>query len=279
MTIGTYTGLQVALLILVTNPRSRTHISVASAALSLLSALALAILSHLEHVKSVKPSFLINLYLIATVLFDATRLRTQWLITSDDSLAGALSASWAVKCLILILEAVEKRSLLFGLDHHFSLESTSGLINRSSFWWLNSLLLVGFKKVLTLDNLPAIYEKLDSEYLANKLKSTWDNCKSKNHSCDHNLQVVGNQKRKHGLVYACVLSLRGDILMIFIPRFCYVALSISQAYLIQDAVRYVQETDIPGSINTGYGLIGAFAFVYIGLAVSCGEVTSNIVCD
>jgi len=167
---------------LTTNPRVRTDISVASATLSLISALALAVLSHLEHVKSVKPSLLINLYLILTVLFDGARVRTHWLVSNDDAVAGALSASLAVKCIILVLEAIEKRSLLFGLDRHFSLESTSGLINRSSFWWLNSLLLLGFKKVMTLDNLPAIYEKLDSVYLATKLQSSWDTCKELHHS-------------------------------------------------------------------------------------------------
>ena len=67
-----------------------------------------------------------------------------------------------------------------------------------------------------------------------------------------------------------MLSLRWEILIIFIPRFLYVGLSISQAYLIQDAVRFVQGSDKPGSISTGYGLIGAFAFVYIGLAVGFG---------
>jgi len=177
VTIGVYTCLQLGVLILTTKPHIRTHISIASAVLSLLSAIALAILSHLEHVKSVKPSFLINLYLISTILFDAARVRTQWLVSIDNAFAGVLSASLAVKCAILVLEAVEKRSLLFGLDHHFSLESTSGLINRSSFWWLNSLLITGFNQVFTLNSLPAIYEKLDSAYLAVKLQSAWDKCK------------------------------------------------------------------------------------------------------
>lgn len=60
-------------------------------------------------------------------------------------------------------------------------------------------------------------------------------------------------------------SLRWDVLTIYVPKLCYVGLSISQVYLIQDAIHFVQGTD---STNTGYGLIGAFAFVYIGLAVS-----------
>jgi ATP-binding cassette subfamily C (CFTR/MRP) protein 1 len=52
-----------------------------------------------------------------------------------------------------------------------------------------------------------------------------------------------------------------------VPKFCYVALSLSQTYLIQSAVDYVQDADSTDS-NPGYGLIGAFALVYIGLAVS-----------
>lgn len=118
-----------------------------------------------------------NLYLITTLLFDAARVRTQWLIGNHGAIAGVLTGSLAVKCLALILEAVEKRSLLLGLERHFSLECTSGLISRSSFWWLNSLLLTGFNNVLTLDELPAIYEKLDSSDVTAQLQSVWDKCK------------------------------------------------------------------------------------------------------
>ncbi|ROW15668.1 hypothetical protein VPNG_02110 [Cytospora leucostoma] len=213
--IAVYTGLQVAILVLITrNPVIRTDVSIASTTLSLVSALTLAVLSHFEHVRSVRPSFLINLYLIATVLFDVARVRTRWQIGSEDAIASALTAALAVKCAVLLLEAVEKRSLLLGLDRRFSYESTSGLFSRSSFWWLNSLLLSGFKNVLTLDTLPAIYEKLDSESLTIRLQCTWD-----------------------------------------------------KFYLIQEAVTYVQGTQ---SITTGYGLVGAFGLVYIGLAIMMG---------
>lgn len=176
-TIGVYIGLQLATLVLTTNLPAQTQTSIASASLCLVSALTLGILSHFEHAKSIRPSFLINIYLIATVIFDIVRVRTQWLSGNDDAISRALTASLAVKCAILSLEAMEKRSLLLGLDRHFSLESTSGLINRSSFWWLNSLLFRGFKNLLTLDELPAIHEKLDSAYLAVKLQTIWDNRK------------------------------------------------------------------------------------------------------
>lgn len=55
--------------------------------------------------------------------------------------------------------------------------------------------------------------------------------------------------------------------MIYVPKLCYAALNISQVYLIQNAVTYVQGTE---PINKGYGLIGAFAIVYTGFAVRRG---------
>lgn len=53
--------------------------------------------------------------------------------------------------------------------------------------------------------------------------------------------------------------------MIYVPRVIYAALTISQVYLIQNAVAFVEGNE---PTSTGYGLLGGFAFVYIGLAVS-----------
>ncbi|KAH8200433.1 hypothetical protein TruAng_005396 [Truncatella angustata] len=253
-TIGAYIGLQLALLVLSTQRVVRTQVSIASASLSLVSGLSLALLSHLEHAKTIRPSFLINFYLLTTVLFDATRVRTQWLAGQDSGAAGALSASLFMKCIMLALEAVEKRSLLLGLDRHFSRESTSGMISRSAFWWLNSLMFSGSKTVLSIDSLPAIHEKLNSEDLARDVQPVWDQC---------------NQERKHALAFACTWALRWEVLMILIPKFAYVALSLSQTYLIQAAVRYVAEAG-SDEWSSGYGLIAAFGLVYIGLAVMMG---------
>lgn len=146
--------------------------------LSVLAAVILAALSHFEHARSVRPSFIINLYLIVTALFDAARVRTHWLMSDGDNhtLAAVMTASLAVKLVVLLLEAREKRSLLLGLYSRFSVESTSGLISRSSFWWLNSLLLSGHRTVLSVNDLPAIHEKLDSASLGDQLQSAWGRC-------------------------------------------------------------------------------------------------------
>jgi hypothetical protein len=172
--LGLYTALQLILLVATSRAKHRNHVAIASAAVSLLSGLSLASLSHMEHVKSIRPSFLISFYLVVTVLFDISRVRTQWL-GRDHVVAATLTASLTIKFAVLSMEAMEKRSLL-GIQKH-SVESTSGFINRSLFWWLNSLLKHGFKHILSLNDLPGIHEKLDSDRLGNKLKSQWDACK------------------------------------------------------------------------------------------------------
>ena len=157
----------------------RPHVSLASAALSVLVAVSLGILSHLEHVRSIKPSFIINLYLVVTVLFDAVRVRTQWLLGANENrvLAAVTTSSLTLKLVILVLEATEKRSFLPASYKQVSFENTSGLISRSSFWWLKSLLMSGHKTVLSLHDLPIIHEKLNSAHLADRLQAAWDPCK------------------------------------------------------------------------------------------------------
>ena len=67
---------------------------------------------------------------------------------------------------------------------------------------------------------------------------------------------------------ATVLAFRWEVLLIAFPKLAYVALSLSQPFLIQGAVSFVQNTRTENNNDVGYGLIGAFALVYIALAVS-----------
>ncbi|KAK8859863.1 multidrug resistance-associated [Apiospora arundinis] len=253
--ISVYTALQVALLVLATKTSLRTKATLASAALSLVTGLGLAVLSHLEHAKSIRPSFIINSYLITTIIFDIARVRTQWLSQrSANAIAGVLTASLASKCVMVILESIGKQSLLLEPERDYSLESTSGVVNRSWFWWLNSLLFSGFRKVLSLEELPSIHEKINSDRLSHRIQATWENW---------------NRKGKHALALACIWSLRWEILMTLIPKFLVVGLMVSQTFLIQDAVHFIQSDPGNGN-NDGYGLIGAFGFVYISLAITTG---------
>jgi ATP-binding cassette, subfamily C (CFTR/MRP), member 1 len=172
--VSVYSLLQLALLVVVAiDPLVRTQVSIPAAVLSLCAGLSLAVISHLEHTKSIRPSFLITSFLLATLLFDVARVRTQWLLQNHVALAATLTASVAVKLTMLVLEAWEKQSVLSSLGYSFSRESTSGLLSRASFWWLNSLLRRGSHTVLEQDQLPCVHERLSSQRVATDIQRTW----------------------------------------------------------------------------------------------------------
>lgn len=53
-----------------------------------------------------------------------------------------------------------------------------------------------------------------------------------------------------------------------IPRLCVVALQLSQPFLVQESITFVDTSESQHTI--GYGLIGAYACVYIGNAIFQG---------
>ncbi|KAF4624451.1 hypothetical protein G7Y89_g13720 [Cudoniella acicularis] len=71
-------GVQLALLVFWSSNHV-TQATVPSAVLSFLAALAILFLSHLEHSRSVQPSFILSVYLLASVSFDAVQVRTLFL--------------------------------------------------------------------------------------------------------------------------------------------------------------------------------------------------------
>jgi ATP-binding cassette subfamily C (CFTR/MRP) protein 1 len=176
--IGIYAALQIALVVLWSKSRVYfwTRLPIASTVLSISAAFGLLLLSHLEHVKSIRPSFAITIYLFVSLIFDITRVRTQWLLSTNDAVAAVLSASVAVKTIMLLLETVGKRRILLSAYHGLSPERTSGLFSRGFFWWLNDMLLNGFKGVLSVNDIFPVTEKLSSQKLSDDLQRRWDKC-------------------------------------------------------------------------------------------------------
>ena len=153
----------------------RTDAPVAAATLSLCSSIILSILSHFEHIRSLRSSSILNLYLFSSCLFDAVAVRTLWL-RYDVRIATVFTASFVIKSIILILEGQGKRYLTV-VSHELPPESTSGIYNRTLFWWLNPLILRGFRSVLLLKDLYSTDESLVSERLDASISREWSKCK------------------------------------------------------------------------------------------------------
>jgi len=134
--------MQTALLVFYAlKPTLRTRATVAAAVLTLVDALGLCVLSHAEHLYSMRPSAIINVYLLITLIFDIARARTLWIHDAGaKSLAAVFSSTIGVKVMVLVIEAIEKRSILLDRYRHSSPYVTSGIYSRKSAFHPNNLL-------------------------------------------------------------------------------------------------------------------------------------------
>lgn len=80
-----------------------------------------------------------------------------------------------IKSITLLLEATEKRPLLKKAYENSPIESTSGVINRATFWWLNHILWLGSKSQLTVDSLPALDSDISAASDSTVLAEKWRN--------------------------------------------------------------------------------------------------------
>jgi ATP-binding cassette subfamily C (CFTR/MRP) protein 1 len=169
-------NVQIALLVLWTLDPI-TNAAVPAAALSFLAAIAVFLLSVIEHSRAVRPSTSLILYLLATVTTDAVQARTLFLRHENSTLACLSAVLIGLKLCLLLLEAKSKRRFLRSPYRAYPPEATSSIINRSFFWWLNPIFALGLRRILTLDDLFSIDEKLSSRLLRSQMKISWNICK------------------------------------------------------------------------------------------------------
>ncbi|GAA89080.1 hypothetical protein AKAW_07194 [Aspergillus luchuensis IFO 4308] len=227
--------------------------AIPAVAVSLVDALSIAILSTIEHNRSVRPSSLLGIYLLFSSLFDAVQVRTLFIRHYPSSLGALSAATVALKLLLLALEAQNKRSYLKEPLLAIPPESTSGVFARTVFWWLNRLFVIGFRKLLTLEDLFPTDSDLDSGCLKRNIGKAWKKYQS---------------SQTRSLIFATFISLRWAVLRTIFPRLCLIGFSYAQTFFIQRAMEQLHRPDTQSTRNEGYGLIGAAALIYGGIAIS-----------
>ncbi|KAF1951521.1 hypothetical protein CC80DRAFT_553172 [Byssothecium circinans] len=249
-------GFDLALLVLWAQKPLKNDAVLPSHVLSLVGALLLGALSYFEHRRSVRTSFLINFYLFFTVIFDTARSRS-WSLNSDlEAVSTLFTTRVGVKVFLLIVEARGKGSLLLPEYAGEPPEATAGMFSRSLFWWQNELFKQGFSNTITVDDLFELDKHLRSDYLHRRIRSAW-------------IQVT---KRGPNALFTTITSrLKWPILAVVPPRACLIAFNFCQPFLIERAVKYSNEGTIAQDRNIGYGLIGAYVVVYVGIAISTGQ--------
>lgn len=250
-----FSAMHTVLLILhALNQSLRTRATMAASALKLVDALGLCILSHSEHIRAVRPSTIINVYLLLTLVFDVARARSLWLNGSTRSIAAVFTSTLGVKVIILIAEAVEKRGILVDRYRDSSPEVTSGIYSRSFFWWLNALMTTGFKRVIQNKDLYPIDREMSSAFLKDHGEKVWSEAR---------------RARPRALFWATLKANRAPFCYCIFPRLCLIGFRYTQPFLLSRTIDFANSLEQSDSI--GWGLTGAFGLVFVGLALANGS--------
>ncbi|PYI09672.1 P-loop containing nucleoside triphosphate hydrolase protein [Aspergillus sclerotiicarbonarius CBS 121057] len=236
---------QLSLLVIWFLPHApRTQTSLAAAALSFFTSVALLFLSHLEHLYSIQPSFLLNLSLSLSIVFDGVRARSLWL-ASYTTLAAIYTISIAVKVVWFCLESRSKQAHFVDKRIQYGDEEVRGLYSRAFFWWINPFLFLGFKERLSVDELPYLDQALSANVLHHSFSAQWASTR---------------KSSKNALAYCTVSTFKASVIYSFLSRLAMIGLNFAQPFLITGLTDYVGRKD--PKRNDGYGLIGAFALVF-----------------
>ncbi|KAK3690284.1 ABC transporter [Podospora appendiculata] len=270
ITLTSLFAMQLSFLALRVREKSASTSSSPSAdALASVATLAACLLSVLSHQRSLRAPTILSLYLSASVLLGIARTRTLWLL-SNISGGPRVPAIVMAVALALSLGALVLDSLGSGTQTArpstasvgsesdtkaaaaaAAPEQYSGFWPRTFFAWLASTFWKGYVKVISLDDLPPFDTRLESKDMLERLESAWT-------KYDH--------RARHSLLRACFRSYFMSFLSAVFPRLCLAGFTFAQPFLINATLTLVDQP--APDRQYGKGLIGAWALVYLGLAVS-----------
>ncbi|CAI7605239.1 unnamed protein product [Penicillium palitans] len=210
------------------------------------------VLSWVEDERSVRPSSLLAIYLLFTLLFDIVQTRTLWLSYGNLLVPSLFTANIAVKTAMVLFESLGKQKHLIGSYQDLPPESTSGIVNRSSMWWLNRLFSTGFRSLLTTEDLDPLDRPLQSAGTARQASKAWT--------------LRRHPERRFEFPWQIGRAFKGTLALMVIPRLFLIGFTFSQPFLIASVLNWLD--DPHSESNAGYGLIGATLLIYLGMAVS-----------
>ncbi|OJK01767.1 hypothetical protein ASPACDRAFT_25680 [Aspergillus aculeatus ATCC 16872] len=228
---------------------STTRLSNAAIAIGFVVSPIFALVSHREHTRSLRPSTVLNVYLLGTIPLDAARARTLSHMPGNAVIASIFIALVVCKFVLLVLEATGKRSLL---ARSLPPEQTAGIFDRSAFWWFNPLLLAGYKRLLTPGDLLAVDEDISLERSKAEIRQKWKHAA---------------KEQPRSLLRVLLAVYKRPLLANLLPRLCLTGVNYAQPFLVSRVTSFLGQSTTSTSKEAGYGLIAAYGIVYVGIAV------------
>ena len=161
-------------------PDIRSKTAIAAAVASGAASLCLSLLIYAEKMYSFRTPGFMSIALAVSILFDITKARS-YLEQPDFLLASRLStATYLLKCSLLLSEEAAKALAIRSLQP--KPRHSKSFWARNLFLWLNATLIVGFRNVLSVNDLLDMGPAFNSELLYERFKPVWRACKCR-HPC------------------------------------------------------------------------------------------------
>lgn len=227
--------------------------STASSVLATLSTVAIMLTLHWEYFYAFRSASFVSLSLALSVLGESARARTFYR-RSGTGLAqvGDLTIALIVAKLVLIVveEIPKKWKESVSQADKYTLESRSGVLDRIWMYWINSILVRGFRTTITMQDILKIGPEFRSKDLTARFDRVW---------------AKTDKTAKRALLYACAKVVWRPFVAALVPRIMYTGSFFSYPFILQAALSYLGDPNPPG--YSGGGIIGATAFGYCGFAV------------
>ncbi|RAK97248.1 P-loop containing nucleoside triphosphate hydrolase protein [Aspergillus ibericus CBS 121593] len=240
-----------ALLICVRYQPPLTHLMLAVTAVLVVESVILVGWSTLEHQRSARPSVILNTYLGCMVLLQGCRVRSLWLADSPLALCILTTTSLATRLALLTLESVDKPALELK-DSPTLVEDRGSFPTQVFFGWLLPLLRQGYSGILSAVDFSGLETDHTQQERQRRFAAAVERRRGTDASNFHLITI---------LIRCNLVDFAGAIIF----RLLYIATLFAQPFLIQDILRFLDDSSVP--INRGYGLIGAFGLIYLFIAI------------
>lgn len=155
----------------------KTSSTIPYVVINLLATFVLAVVSNFEHYRNPRPSSPIGIYLVLTWIFDIARVRTLCALEHGKPLGAMSAVAVVIKFGLVVLELKEKRAWLTNPKDFPAPESTANFFNRLTFYWVNPMLLKGYKKSIQEEDLFEVQDQIVGEKNMLAFSERWEKCK------------------------------------------------------------------------------------------------------
>ena len=152
-------------------PTLRDNASIATAVPPFIAAVLLGLFINAEHRRSLRSSALPSIYLLVSVLSDLAKIRNYLCHPDLGPMIGLALVTAFIKIILIFLLEFSKRSHLAESElREFKQDvSMMSFWSRSLLFWINQTMFLGFRKIITLDDLESLGPGFSSERLSTGL--------------------------------------------------------------------------------------------------------------